>query len=141
MSITIKKKFNLKNIKLDLHKELNNGIDIIALDIRQGIERGSQFGELFAPNAKLTIKIKGFNHPLKHRGLMMNESKMIKGKATKNNQKATLLPNEKRIDIANWNQNGTDNIPARPFWGISEKAEDTIMKHIEGQIEIEIRRA
>jgi len=72
---------------------------------------------------------------------MMNETKMIKGKASQNNQIATLLPNEKRIDIAFWNDRGTDDIPARPFWGISKKAENEIIKRIEGKIEQEIKRA
>jgi len=141
MAMSISKNFNLNNIKFDLSKELNNSIDIVALDIKKGIEKGVQFEVPFKRNAPMTIKKKGFDHPLKETGLMMNETKMIKGKASQNNQIATLLPNEKRIDIALWNDRGTDDIPARPFWGISKKVENEIIKRIEGKIEQEIKRA
>ena len=137
----IRRNFNLNKIKLDLSKVLNTGIKIISSDIQQGIERGSQFGRAFVPNAPSTVKKKGFNHPLKHTGLMMNAGKMIKGKATRNKQTATLSPHERRIDIAFWNDQGTDNIPARPFWGISEKAEKNILKMAEQEIETELKRA
>ena len=137
----IVKKFDLGKIKLDLHRELNQGIDLIALDINQGIERGSQFGSAFKPNARATVLKKGFNHPLKHTGLMMNEKRMTKQKATRNRQVAILTPNVKRVDIGYYNDQGTDTIPARPFWGISEKAEKEVMKRIEGRIWSEIKRA
>jgi hypothetical protein len=145
VNVKVNRNFNLNNIKLDLHRELNKGLDIIALDIQKGIEKGSQFGKPFKRNAKSTIKKKGFDHPLKHTGLMMNSGKMARTKATRNNQVAVLTPHESRVDIAFYNDSGSGYAgpgpPARPFWGISSKAEKEIMRHIEGSIAREIRRA
>jgi hypothetical protein len=45
----ITKNFDLRKIKLDIHRELNQGIDIIADNISEGIDRGGQFGKRFAP--------------------------------------------------------------------------------------------
>jgi hypothetical protein len=145
VNVKVNKNFNLNRIKLDLHRELNKGLDIIALDIQKGIEKGSQFGKPFKKNAKSTIKKKGFDHPLKHTGLMMNSGKMAQTKATRTHQIAVLSPNEKRVDIAFYNDSGTGYAgpgpPARPFFGISNKAEKEIMKHVEFRITREIRRA
>ena len=58
MSITLIKNFDLRKIKLDLHKELNNGLDIIALDVQQGIDRQSQFGKPIPRNEESTLKKK-----------------------------------------------------------------------------------
>jgi len=121
------KNFDLDNITLDLSKELNDAVDVIALDIQRGIEKKRQFGKKFAKNADSTIRKKGFDHPLYDTGLMFNADAMIKTKATPVKQQATLSPNEKRIDIAFWNDSGTDTIPARHFWGISQKAEKEIL--------------
>jgi len=125
------KSFNWKNIKFDLAPELNDGRDLIAKNIQNGIERGAQFNKNFKLNAESTIKKKGFDHPLKETGLLMNSRKMIKTDATKTRQIATLLPNERRIDIAYWHNEG-DGVPQREHWGISEDAERktmTIMKN------------
>ena len=137
----VKKNFNLNNIKLDFSKELNEGIDVIALDIQRGIEKGSQFGKTFKKNKPSTIKRKGFDHPLKNTGLMMDANRMIKTKARRSRQMATLTPNIKRIDIGYWNDSGTDTIPARPFFGISEKAEREIMVRVTARLHQELVRA
>lgn len=141
VGVKVKRNFNLNNIKLDFHKELNKGIRIIADDIELGIHKGSQFGKGFKRNAKSTIKKKGFDHPLKDTGLMMDSGKMVKTKATRTHQVAVLAPNEKRTDIGFWNDRGTATIPARPFWGISKKADKHIMKLIEFEIVKELKRA
>jgi hypothetical protein len=141
VNVKVNKNFNLNNIKLDLHRELNKGLDIIALDIQKGIERGSQFGRPFKRNAESTIKRKGFDHPLKHTGLMMNSGKMARTPATREHPVAVLTPHEDRVDIGYWNDSGTATIPARPFFGISNKAEKELMQHVEFRITREIRRA
>ena len=120
LEFSIEKNFNLNNIQLDFSDDLNKGIDIVALDIEKGINSGGQFGKAFKRNAEKTIKRKGFDHPLKETGLMMDSSRMIKQKATRKNQVATLLPHKDRIDIGFWNDQGTDTIPRRHFWGISD---------------------
>lgn len=141
LKIRMKKNFNLSKIRLDFSKTLNTGIRIVASDINQGIGRGSQFGKPFKRNAESTIKKKGFDHPLKDTGLMMDISQMGIGKAGYANQRAYLLPNEDRVDIGFWNDQGTNKIPARPFWGISQKAEKNIMAMAMAHIKTEIRRA
>ena len=141
VNIKVKRDFNLNNIKLDFSKQLNKGLDVIALDIQKGIEKGSQFGKPFKRNAESTIKKKGFDHPLKENGLMMDSGKMVKTKATHEHQVAVLAPNESRTDIGFWNDRGTSTIPARQFWGISEKANRHIMKSIEYEIIKELKRA
>ena len=139
--VTVSKNFNLNNIKLDFSKELNEGMDVIALDIEKGIARGSQFGKPFKRNAPATIKKKGFDHPLKHKGLMMDSGKMIKTKARRSRQVAIVSPNEDRVDIGFWNDRGTARIPSRPFWGISQKADREIMIRVKARIHQELKRA
>lgn len=141
IELSITKNFNLKNIKFDFSKELNEGIDVVATDIEKGIQKGIQFGKPFKRNAEKTIKRKGFDHPLKDTGLMMNPNQMIKGKASINRQISTLLPNEDRIDIGYWNDRGTDRIPRRHFWGISKNAEKIIMTKMAARMDQELRKA
>ena len=141
MKLDITKNFNLKNIKLDLSRELNVSIDYIAADIEQGIDQGQQFGKGFLPNAASTIKKKGFNHPLKDTGSMKKASGMIKTKATKERQIATLRPSSKNLDKAEYNHFGTETIPARPFFGISEDSEKKCLAFAAQKIEKELRNA
>ena len=138
--MNIRKNFNLNKIDMDFSPQLNKGIDIIALDIQKGIEQGSQFGRAFKRNAPRTILKKGFDHPLKETGLMMDSGRMTKQKARRNEQRAILTPDNDRIDIAFWNDTGTPRIPARPFWGISEKAENEIFTRVIAHIDKEIKK-
>lgn len=151
INIQIKRSFNLNNIKLNFSKQLNKGIKIIADDIELGIHKGSQFGKPFKPNAKSTADRKGFNSPLIDEGYLSDSNKMVKTKATREHQVAVLSPGDKmrgngkhkisNIDIAKYNNKGTSTIPARQFWGISEKANRHIMKSIEYEIIKELKRA
>jgi len=131
---------DLGRLNLDLSAEINNGIRIIAKDIQNGIEGGGQFGKRFKGNAPATIKKKGFNHPLKETGLMMDAKRMIKRKASKTKQVGELIPNEKRIDIGYYNQAGTNRIPSRPWFGISDDAERKILTAVEERISKRIDR-
>lgn len=151
IDVKVKKDFNLNRIKCDFSKELNEGIDVIALNIQKGIEKGSQFGKPFERNKQSTIDKKGFDHPLKEKGYMMDSGKMIKTKAKRMKQTAILTPGNKmrgkgknrisNIDVAYYNDKGTNTIPARPFWGISEKAENEIMLRVKARIHQELRSA
>lgn len=141
MSVKMERNFgNLGKLKLDLSAEINEGIDTIAKDIQNGIEGGGQFGRRFKRNAKSTIRKKGFDHPLKETGLMMNAKKMIKRKATKTKQLGGLIPNEERIDIGYYNQYGTGDIPSRPWFGISDESERKIIKAMEERIKRNVDR-
>ena len=129
----------------DLSSELNEAVEITAMDIQRGIEKGGQFGIAFKRNAPSTIAKKGFDHPLKETGLMMDSGKMTKVKAKKGvpgaGQQAKLGPNRKRWDVAAYNDEGTDDIPARPFWGVSNAAEKTILKMVMDSIDRRLRNA
>jgi hypothetical protein len=141
-AINIERNFgDLSKIAKDLSDELNKGIKIVAKDIEQGIEGGGQFGRRFKRNHPITIENKGFDHPLKETGLMMNHNKMKYVKATKSKQVAQLAPNSERVDIAYNNDRGTKKIPSRPFWGISDEAENKVMLMMEKEITRRIDRA
>ena len=126
-------------IPADLHKEINVGIDLIAKDIQNGIEGGGQFGRKFDRNAESTIKSKGFDHPLKATGLMMDKDRMIKTRATKQKQEGTLRPNADRIDIGLYHNEGK-GVPLRPWFGISQDAERKVMTKIKGSFDRAIDR-
>lgn len=139
-AITIEKDFDLKKLDLDLSKQINWAIKLIARDIENGIDAGTQFGRRFKPNAPSTIKEKGFNHPLKDTGLMKDQKKMIKKIATKVKPIGELAPNAKRIDIGAYNQAGTNTIPSRPWFGISSDAENKIIRKMTEEIKRRIDR-
>ena len=140
LTLDIKKNFDLNKLSFDYTETLNKGIYIIAKDIESGIEQGAQFNRPFKRNAKKTITKKGFDHPLKETGLMMNSKQMVKTKATKQRKIAILAPNDDRVDIAAWNDQGTDRIPSRPFWGISQDSENKIMLQLKKDIDKKFRK-
>lgn len=135
------KSFNYKNIKFNFSDDLNKSINIVARDIENGILRGAQFNQRFKPNAESTLKQKQGNKPLIDKGIMHKAKDMQKEKATKQKQVATLLPVNGRVDIAFWNDQGTKNIPARPFWGISKRSEEDIIDRMEKRVRKIIKKA
>ena len=137
----MERNFSFKNLNLDLHRELNDSIVIVAKNIEHGIKIKKQFGQPFQPNAESTELRKGFNHRLKDTGLMMDSRSMQFTFATKRNQVATLLPKSDRIDAAFYNHFGTDKIPETPFWGISKRASLLAFKKIEELIERALKNA
>jgi len=141
MKLNVTKNFNLNNISLDLSRELNIGIDMIAADIEQGIDQGGNMGKSFERNAPMTIKKKGFDHPLLETGNMKNADKMIKSKATKTHQTATLKPSPNNINKVVYNNFGTPTIPKREFWGISKDSEKKILAAVNQKLEREINNA
>ena len=150
MSITLIKNFDLRKIKLDLHKELNNGLDIVALDIQKGIDRQSQFGKPIPRNEESTLKKKkakgwGTKSLIAEKKWLRDSGKMIKTKATREHQIATLLPKEERIEIAYWLQEeGVETkhgIKHYEFWGISDKADEVITQKMFAHISREVDNA
>ena len=141
MKLNVTKNFDLRNINLDLSRELNVGIDYIAADIEEGIDSGGNFGKPFVRNAPSTVKKKGFDKPLQETGSMKDADKMIKTKATSNKQVASLRPNSRNIDKVEWNNYGTETIPARKFWGISKDAEKKVLTFISQKIDRELKNA
>lgn len=150
IKLNVAKDFDLRKITLDLSDELNKGIDVIALDIQQGIERKEQFGKPIPENEESTLKIKrrrGWGeHPLiAGKKLLYDHKKMSKTKARKTEQRAILAPHDDRVDIAKWLQiDGVETkhgIKHYEFWGISEKAEKEIMTSVSAAISKEVDRA
>lgn len=123
----------------DFHKEINKAIKLIAKDIDNGIEAGGQFGRKFKRNAASTIKAKGFDHPLKATGLMMDKDSMARTKATKNKQEGILRPNSERADIGFYHNEGK-GVPLRPWFGISQDVERKIITMFEDRIGRAIKR-
>ena len=136
----VTKNFDLSKISLDLHRELNRGIDIIADDIEAGIDKGIQFGEVFKPIEEKTADRKGHDRPLIDTGDLKDAGKMVKSEATAQTQVATLLPNEEREDISFWHNTGAKPNPPREHWGISNKAELKVDKIIDKAVRKQIDR-
>lgn len=137
----VTKNFDLSKIKLDLHRELNQGIDFIADDIKAGIDKGGQFQKAFKALKKETSDRKGHHKPLIDTGLMKDESRMVRGKATPAKQEATLLPNPEREDISFWHNTGAEPNPKREHWGISNRADDKVDKLVDKKIRKAIDRS
>ena len=118
-------------MRLDLSAVFNKAIRLIREDIRNGVVDGKQFGATFEPNADSTARQKGFNKPLVGKGKRFIKVQSYKvDKATSSKQEASLtFKTDKDADIALYNHAGTSRgIPARPFWGISEKASKKVME-------------
>ena len=137
----VTRNFDLSKIKLDLHRELNQGIDFIADDISEGIDKGAQFGRRFENIQPETGDRKGHFQPLINTGLLKDESQMVKGKATEAKQEATLLPNPEREDISFWHNTGAKPNVQREHWGISTRADNKIDKLIDKKIRKAIDRS
>lgn len=150
IDVKIKRNFNLNRIKCDFSKELNEGIDVIALDIQRGIDKQSQFGKPLPRNEESTLRRKrakgwGEKSLIAEKKWMRDSGKMIKTKARQNRQVATLIPKEERVDVAYWLQEEgvktKHGIKHYNFWGISKKAEQEIMLRVKARIHQELRSA
>jgi hypothetical protein len=140
ISAKVTKNFDLRKINLDLHRDINKGIKIIAEDIERGIDNGSQFGKRFKDIDEKTAKRKGHNRPLIDKGVLKNPDKMQVTLATTAKQEATILPAPEREDVSFWNHFGTDNIDAREHWGVSDRAFKKIIFNMENTIRKSIDR-
>ena len=135
------KNFDLSKIKLDLHRELNQGIDFIADDISEGIDKGAQFGKRFEALKRETADRKGHSQPLIEDGILRDAGRMQRGKATPAKQEATLLPAPEREQISFWHNTGAKPNPKREHWGISTRADNKIDKLIDKKIRKAIDRS
>ena len=137
--------FDLGKIKLDLHRELNQGIDVVADNIQEGVDNGIQFQRPLKANKDSTLKQKKRlgqgSKPLIAEGILRDESKMQRTDATTTKQEATLRPPAGREKVSFWNQEGTPNIPSRPHFAISIKAEAKVDKIIDTKIRKAIDRS
>lgn len=136
----VTKNFDLRKINLDLSRDINKGIRIVADDIERGIDNGSQFGKRFKDIDPKTAKRKGHERPLIDKGILKDASKMQITEATTANQEATLLPPPEREDVSFWNHFGTEHIDAREHFGVSDRAFKKVMFNMENTIRKSIDR-
>ena len=115
-------------MRIDLSNTFNKAIDIILRDIVNGINRGTQFGHRFKPNAPSTIAQKGHDKVLVgEKRSWETESNFIVEKASPAKQEASVTLPEGTEDYALYNQKGTKRgVPSRPWWGISKNAQRVI---------------
>lgn len=141
MPVTFKSRFiNKPNITVDITTEMLKAGDIVAQEIRGNIKRGTDISEnqshrLNAPEyAKRKVKELGESKPLVAKGktLISKGSYVIKSPG-KNRVQITLSNSSHPIsgtsiaDIGAYNDQGTNRIPARHFFGISEHAKKRVL--------------
>ena len=145
LNIDIEKKFNLKNIRLNLSKELNDAGRIIRSDHFKRLERGmGANGRPLKNLADSTIASKGFDQILVNTGKMRN---LVIKKATAQKQVVELNPGTKQRrgkvtnqEIGYYHQNGL-GVPKREWFGITKEAEKKSIKAIELKINRILRNA
>ena len=160
--------FDLGKIRMDFTRELNRAGDIITKDIKDGIDKGGNFGKKWKRNMPSTIAQKGFDKPLFETGSMQWLPK--KKAATKQSQEVVLRVAEKRQEIGRYHNEGTrpytivpktaemlsfitqngrvyakkvhhTGVEKREWFGISDKAKSEIFSMVEEKIKLEIERA
>tara|TARA_Y100001972_G_scaffold127719_1_gene185508 strand:- start:1054 stop:1497 length:444 start_codon:yes stop_codon:yes gene_type:complete len=144
-TLDISKKFNLKKIKLDLHRELNDAGAIIKKDHFNRLERGQGVTGPLKNLKDSTIASKGFDQILVNTGKMRN---LILNRANKNKQEITLHPGrkQKRNGVTNeeiglFHQTGAGKLPKREWFGITKESEAKCLKVIELKIERILKNA
>lgn len=140
-SIKVTKNINFK--KLDFHREVNLVIDLIKLDIMQGIEQGVDInGRMFKKLADSTISSKMKKNypypttPLWATGLMRNI--YTKPRATKGKPIANIGVAKKRVAIGKKHNEG-DNVPQREWFGIGSRAKAKIERLLEIELKEKLR--
>jgi len=147
-AITVTRNFNLKNINLDLHKELNTAGQIIRKDHFQRLEKGQGVsGSAMKSLSPKTVKAKGHSKILVDSGKMRN---LVIDKATKAKQITEIHPGRSQTypnsnvtmsDVGAFHQEGAGSLPKREWFGISKGAESDIMRMMEMKIDREIKSA
>jgi phage gpG-like protein len=140
------------NLNLDLTEEMKEGAEIIASEIRGNIKRGSDPSELKShplnepKYAQRKLDKLGHQKPLVafQRKLIDTGSYVIK--VIKRNSVVLRLSNANHpkskasiAQIGAWNHNGTENIPARPFFAVSEIASKRVTSKVADKISRLIR--
>lgn len=123
---TVQLEKNLDKFVNDKFKKLNKDVQSIAELIRDDVKENI-FSQRKVPSGKLkdnafsTIRKKGFNAPLIDTGLLYDSIAM-----NEVSDGYEIFVTGNRKDIALYNQNGTNRIPARPFFGIRTAIKKTI---------------
>ena len=148
-TIDISKAFNLKKIKFDLSKEINEGAKAIVKDHDKRLSFGQGVnGKMMAKLKPSTIKskrLKGYAKPrvpLYATGTMKNIR--IDSKATRLKQEARLTPPKSRIEpepIGAFHQAGSGNYPSREWFGVTEKIEKDLLRAMSIKIERILKNA
>tara|TARA_B100002019_G_C20935814_1_gene434374 strand:+ start:80 stop:526 length:447 start_codon:yes stop_codon:yes gene_type:complete len=145
-TIDISKAFNLKKIKFDLSKEINEAAKAVVKDHDKRLSFGQGVdGKMMAKLQPSTIKskrLKGYAKPrvpLYATGTMKNLR--IDKKATRTNQEARLTPPKSRSEIGVYHQEGNINLPQREWFGVTEKVEKDLLRTMSIRIERILRNA
>lgn len=163
MSMVLQRKFDLSNFsKVDLSQEINRAADIIKSDIQKHIwdEDRIDGGGSHYPLANSTVIQKARKkgklstgtrtarqqlsagaspeHVLIDTGNLYTNQKIQR--ASKARQRAEITIGPTRAQIGVWLQEGTEKMPERPFFGISQAAEKKVETMIVGAILREINR-
>ncbi len=146
MKPKIEMNFDLKKLRLDLTKELNDAGRIVRQDHFQRLESGMGVNGRMQKLKDSTIKRKGHDQILVDTGKMRN---LILNKANKLKQLVTLHPGKKQkrkggvtnADIGSFHQQGnpSNNLPKREWFGITKNAQLRAIKMIELKIDKIIR--
>ena len=141
-TINISKSFNLKKIKFDLSKEINEAAKAVVKDHDKRLSFGQGVdGKMMAKLRPSTIKSKRFKGyakprvPLYATGTMKNIR--IDKKATRTSQEARLTPPKSRIEpdpIGVFHQEGSGILPKREWFGITKKMEKDLIRFVEIKI-------
>lgn len=145
-TIDISKAFNLKKIKFDLSKEINEAAKAVVKDHDRRLSFGQGVdGKMMAKLQPSTIKskrLKGYRKPrvpLYATGTMKNIR--IDKKATRLDQEARLTPPKSRSEIGVYHQEGNINLPQREWFGVTEKVEKDLLRTMSIRIERILRNA
>jgi|TARA_R100000084_G_C4628079_1_gene136848 hypothetical protein len=139
-TIDISKAFNLKKIKFDLSREINEAAKAVVRDHDKRLSFGQGVnGKMMTKLQPSTIKskrLKGYAKPrvpLYATGTMKNIR--IDKKATRTNQEARLTPPKSRTEIGVYHQEGNINLPQREWFGVTEKVEKDLLRVMAIRIE------
>ena len=133
LKMSVVKDWDLRRVNLDLHREINLAANVIKRDIQEHIadERRIDNEQKQAPLSPVTIAAKmdkGGVSAIHAEDILIETENLWRNqhieKATPTNQRATITIGPERAEIAEWLQSGTENMPERPFFGISQKGED-----------------
>lgn len=138
-----------KNFRMDLSPEINRAADVVVRDIQRHIASQARIdtGGRQAPLSPRTVKAKREKGglPAQHQTDILIEyenlwhNQNVK-KATTTRPYAEITIGPTRAQIGAWLQEGTDIMPARPFFGISAPAEADVMRMMELTIERELKK-
>lgn len=144
LKMSVVKDWDLRRVNLDLHREINLAANVIKRDIQEHIadERRIDNEQKQAPLSPLTIaakKAKGGKPELHAEDILIETENLWRNqkieKATSASQRAIITIGPERAEIAEYIQEGTENMPARPFFGISTKGEEGAMLIVDKAID------